>query len=254
MKKIWLQLLSLVTLAMCVSLSAYAQGDATAKPAADAVKDATPASAITATTSPVDLARAALAAQGGEKFRALKSIVLRGSVDLYGPNSTQSIPGSFLIASAGDKIRLEVDARPLFSFKQIYDGHQSYSSLPGAELPPEGKFGLRLLGKFDQTGYTVTALPDKKKQRGFRVVDGEGNATDFYIDLATARVMSFTYSFNGYNFGTEHTKFKDIEGVLVPTGFTRRIEMPQGAAFAEFNAKDVKINQPVGDDVFAMPN
>jgi len=30
--------------------------------------------------------------------------------------------------------------------------------------------------------------------------------------------------------------------------------MPQGAAFAEFNAKDIKINQTVGDDVFAMPN
>jgi hypothetical protein len=179
--------------------------------------------------------------------------VLRGSVDLYGPGSTQSLPGGFLIASAGDKLRLEVNAGT-FSFKQIYDGQQSYSSLPKAEMPPEGKFGMRALAKFDQDGYTVTALPDKKKQRGFRIADAEGNTTDFYIDAATARVMTFKYSYNGVNYGTENTKFKDIEGVLIASSFTRRIEMPQGAAFAEFSAKDIKINQPLGDDAFAIPN
>lgn len=260
MKKTFLHPLCLLALALCVSASAYAQGDANAKAtdtnakAVADVKDATPAVPITATTAPVDLARAALAAQGGEAYKSLKNIVLRGSVDLYGPNSTQSIPGGFVIASAGDKLRLEVDARPLFSFKQIYNGQQSYSSLPGAELPPAGKFGMRVLSKFDQPGYAVTALPDKKKQRGFRIVDGEGNATDFYLDIATGRVVTFTFSFNGYNFGTENKKFKEVEGVLVPSSFTQRIEMPQGAAFAEFNVKDVKLNQALGDDVFAMPN
>jgi hypothetical protein len=113
---------------------------------------------------------------------------------------------------------------------------------------------MRVLAKFAEPGYTVTALPDKKKQRGFRIVDGEGNATDFYLDPATGRVMSFTFSFNGYNFGTENKKFKEVDGVLIPSSFTQRIEMPQGAAFAEFNAKDVKVNQTLGEDVFAMPN
>lgn len=259
MKQTFLRSLCLLAIASFVSAATYAQdanvkaSDTNAK-AVDAVKDATPAVAITATTAPVDLARAALAAQGGEKFKSLKNIVLRGSVDLYGPNSTQSIPGGFVIASAGDKLRMEVDARPVVSFKQIYDGQQSYSSLPGAELPPAGKFGMRVLSKFDQPGYAVTALPDKKKQRGFRIVDGEGNATDFYLDTATGRVVTFTFFFNGYNFGTENKKFKEVEGVLVPSSFTQRIEMPQGAAFAEFNVKDVKINQALGDDVFALPN
>jgi hypothetical protein len=253
--KTLLQLLSLAALATVLATASFAQGAANAKAVADPVKDATPAAAnITATTSPLDLARAALAAQGGEKFKSLKNVVLRGSVDLYGPNSTQSIPGGFILVGAGDKFRMEVDARPLFSFKQNYDGQQSYSSLPGTELPPTSKFGMRLLAKFDESGYTVTALPDKKKQRGFRISDAEGNATDFYLDAATGRVMSFTYTFNGYNFGTEHKKFKDVEGVLVPASFTQRIEMPQGAAFAEFNVKDIKLNQNLGDDVFALPN
>ena len=259
MKKMFLRSLSLLVLALFVSAIACAQSattpaDAKEKGVADGVKDATPATAITATTSPFDLARAALAAQGGDKFKALKNAILRGSVDLYGPASTQSVPGGFVIVTAGDKFRMEVDARPLFSFKQIYDGQQSYSSLPGAEMAPASKFGMRVLAKFDQPGYTVTALPDKKKLRGFRIVDAEGNATDFYLDPATGRVMNYTFAFNGYNFGTENKKFKEVEGVLVPSSFTQRIEMPQGAAFAEFNAKDIKINQPLGDDVFAMPN
>jgi hypothetical protein len=258
MKKTFLQSLSLVALAFCVSAITHAQttttsADTKAKAVTDGVKDPTPATAITPTTSPVDLARAAVAAQGGDKFKALKNVVLRGSVDLYGPGSTQSLPGGFLIASAGDKLRLEVNAGA-FSFKQIYDGQQSYSSLPRAEMPPEGRFGMRALAKFDQDGYTVTALPDKKKQRGFRIADAEGNTTDFYIDAVTARVITFTYSYNGINYGTENTKFKDVEGVLIASSFTRRIEMPQGAAFAEFNAKDIKINQALGDDAFQIPN
>jgi hypothetical protein len=29
--------------------------------------------------------------------------------------------------------------------------------------------------------------------------------------------------------------------------------MPQGAFFADYSVKDVKLNQPIGDDVFAIP-
>ena len=259
MKKTLIQSLSVLALisSICFSVDAQTGNNSkspeAAKPA-DTPAAAIPTVAITATTAPVDLAKAALAAQGGEKFKAVKNAILRGSVDLYGPNSTQSVPGGFVIVTAGDKFRMEVDARPLFSFKQIFDGQQSYSSLPGAEMAPVSKFGMRLLTRFDEPGYTVTALPDKKKLRGFRIADADGNATDFYLDAATSRVVSFTFAYNGYNFGTENKKYKEVEGVLVPSSFTQRIEMPQGAAFAEFNVKDIKLNQAMGDDVFAMPN
>jgi len=253
MKKFILHSLSALALTSLITVGAAAQTETNSK-AGEGSTIAAPAVAITASTSPMDLAKAALAAQGGDKFKAAKNMVLRGSVDLYGPNSTQSIPGSFIIVTSGEKFRMEVDARPLFTFKQIFDGQNSYSSLPGAEVAPVNKFGIALLTKFEGPGYTVTALPDKKKQRGFRISDADGNATDFYLDTATGRVVNFTFSYNGYNFGTENKKFKEIDGVLVPASFTQRIEMPQGAAFAEFNAKDIKLNQAIGDDVFAMPN
>src|SRR5688572_6632307 len=254
MKKAFAKSFVLLALGLSVPGSALAQGDAKVKAVTAGAVDPTPAITISATTSPMDLAKAALAAQGGEKFKAVKSMILRGSVDLYAPNSTQSIPGGFVIVTAGDKLRSEVDARPAISFKQIYDGQQSYSSLPGVDVPPLTKFGMNLLAKYDQQGYTVTAIPDKKKQRGCRISDAAGNISDFYVETSTGRVMSFSIPYGGYTFATEHKKFKDFDGVLVPVSFSQRLEMPQGAFFADYNVKDVKLNNPVGDDVFLIPN
>jgi hypothetical protein len=210
------------------------------------------APAITANSTPLELARAALAAQGGDKFKNLKSMTLMGSVDLYPPNSAQSIPGKFAMVTAGDRVRIDVDARPIFAFKQIYDGQQSYSSIPGVQMPPASKFGLPVLAKFDQPGYTVSGLADNKKLRGFRVVDGEGNTTDFYLDPANGRVIRYLIPYHGYTFGTENSKLREVEGVLIPFSFSQKLETAQGAFFAEYKVKDVKLNQPIGDDVFTI--
>ncbi|MDX6385822.1 MAG: hypothetical protein QOK48_3395 [Blastocatellia bacterium] len=240
---------------LLISSAAMAQGPEAAKSngATSAPAGTIPApAAITANTTPLELARAALIAQGGDKFKNLKSMMLFGSADLYAPNNTNSIPGKFYMVTVGDKVRIEIDARPMFNFKQIYDGQQSYSSMPGVQLPPASKFGLSVLAKYDQPGYTVSAIPDKKKLRGFRIVDAEGNTTDFFVDPATARVMQYLTPYNGYTFGTENSKFREVDGVLVPINFSQRLEMTQGAFFADYKVKEVKINQPVGDDVFVM--
>jgi len=254
MQKRSLSLLASISLVLCLSAASYAQNETSTKTGAAAPANGTTATAITATTTPADLARAALAAQGGDKFKNVTSMVLIGTVELFAPNSTQSIPGKFVMVTAGDKMRIDIDARPAVSFKNVYNGQQSYSSMPGVNLPPMSKFGPAVLAKFDQPGYTVTALPDKKKQRAFRIADPDGNATEFYVDATTGRVVTFLIPFNGYTFGTEIKKTKDLEGVLIPYNFTQRLEMPQGAFFAEYSVKEVKLNQPIGDDVFAIPN
>jgi hypothetical protein len=214
---------------------------------------AAPAIAITAETSPKDLAKAAFLAQGGEKFRAVQNMMLRGSVQLYPPNSVQSIPGSFSLVTSGDKLRMEIDARPAIVFKQIYDGEQSFSSLPNVTLPPLTKFGFGALARYDQPGFQIGAIPDKKKQRGFRLVDPDGFTTDYYLDPKTGRVMNFLIYYNGVTLGTENSKFREVEGVLVPLSFSQKFEMPMGAFFAEFNVKEVKLNQQLGEDAFAIP-
>jgi hypothetical protein len=228
-------------------------GQESAKNGSPASTSSPAAVAITATSTPDELARAALIAQGGDKLKSVQNMILRGSVQLYPPNSIQSIPGSFSIVTAGDKLRMEIDARPAVVFKEIFDGQHSYSSMPNVELPPLTKFGLGALVRYDQPGFKVSAIADKKKQRGFRIVDPDGYTTDFYIDASNGRVMSFLMYYNGYTFGTDHTKFKEIEGVLVPFNFTQRFEMPQGAFFAEYTVKEVKLNQTLAEDVFVIP-
>ena len=219
---------------------------------------ATTTLAITANSTPIELARAALVAQGGDKFRNMKSMMLIGTVDLYAPNSTQSIPGKFVMITAGERVRVEIDARPIVSFKQIYDGQRSYSSLPGVEMPPASKFGPPVLAKFDQAGYTVSDVPndavlsEKKKFRRFRIVDSDSNTTDFYIDPSNGHIVAYVIPYNGLMFSTENTKMKEIDGVLVPMNFTQRLNMQQGAFFAEYKVKEAKINAPVGDDVFVI--
>lgn len=207
---------------------------------------------ITDKSTPIELAKAALAGMGGDNFKKMKSSFVTGTANLYAPNQAGSIPGKFGIATAGDKVRVDVDATPIIVFKQIYDGQRSFSTLPGIEIPPPSKFGLPMLAKFEQPGYTVSAIPDKKKMRGFRIVDPDGNTTDYYIDPTTARVSEYVIPYQGYTFGSTISKFAEVDGVLVPMSFTQRFEMPQGAYFAEYKVKTVKLNGPIADDVFLI--
>jgi hypothetical protein len=255
MKSLFLKFLALsfclAGLGAVVSAQEQAPGK-TSTPAATTTP-AAPAIVITPESTPVELAKAAFTAQGGEKFRGVQNMMLRGSVSLYPPNSPQSVPGAFSIVTANDKLRMEIDARPIIVFKQIYDGQQSYSSMPGVEVPPLSKFGLSVLSKYDQPGYKVTAIANKKKLRGFRIVDPEGYTTDFYIDPVNGRVMEFFLTYGGFTFGTANSKFKEVDGVLIPFSFSQRFEMPQGAFFAEYSVKEAKLNQNLGEDAFAIP-
>lgn len=253
MKLVSLSFLALLLMGVVVLAQKGSSPAAATSGAAAAPTSTIPAPpAITAETTPTELARAALGALGGDKFKNLKNIWIVGSVDLYAPNSTLPQPGKFSIITAGAKFRMDVDAAPAFKFKQIFDGQQSYSSFPGMQMPPADKFGLPVLIKYDQPGYTVSALPNEKKLRGFRIADAEGNTTDFYIDPTTARVVKYVSPYSGYTFGTENSKFKEIDGVLIPFNFSQRIEMPLGAFFADFKVKEAKLNQTLGDDVFLI--
>ena len=78
------------------------------------------------------------------------------------------------------KLRMEIDARPIIVFKQIYDGQQSYSSMPDVEMPPLTKFGLGVLARFDQPGYKVSAIPTRK------------SSVDFALSIRKATRLTFT--------------------------------------------------------------
>lgn len=207
---------------------------------------------LTAAT-PFELARAAYLAMGGDKYRNLKNMVLLGSVDLYAPSSTQTLSGKFGMITAGDQMRQEVQS-PLFSFSLVSDGISTRSSMRGFELPPASKFGLPVLLKFDQAGYEVTALPEKKKkERAFRINEPGGMATDFYVDAATGRLVRFEVPYGPYTYTVELKSVKEIDGIIVPQSFVQRISTAQGDFFAEFKVKEAKLNQELPDATFKLP-
>ena len=75
----------------------------------------------------MDLAKATYAAHGGDKLKAVKTMVIKGSVDVTSPALPQAIPGGFSMAFAGDKYRIEIST-VVQSLKQSFDGEQTYTS------------------------------------------------------------------------------------------------------------------------------
>jgi hypothetical protein len=222
-------------------------------PAQAASASAAKTAVAAAPATPLELARATYAAQGGDKYRDLKNIVLLGSADLYAPGSAQSLSGKFGMITSGDRLRLEVQS-PLFGFSLVSDGVRTYSSMRGFELPSASRFGVPVLLKFDQPGYAVTALNGSKKERAFRITDPEGNITDFYVDPATNRLVRFEVPYGDYTYSVEFKSVKEIEGVFVPVSFVQRISSTQGSFYAEFKVKDAKINQELPDATFVIPD
>src|ERR1044072_8060952 len=107
MKSLYLKFLAIGVCLFSFVATLSAQEHAPGKSAPAAGTATAPAVVITPESTPMDLAKAAFIAQGGEKFRAVQNMMLRGSVSLYPPNSPQSIPGAFSIVTATDNIGME---------------------------------------------------------------------------------------------------------------------------------------------------
>lgn len=204
--------------------------------------------------TPDEIAKAAVAAHGGDKFKQMKSLLVAGSVDVAG-SPTYVIPATFRFVTAGDKYMFELN-NPISPLKQVYDGKQTYSS--GYQLPPMTSLGFPLLARVGDKDYSVTALPDtKKKKRGFRVTTPDGFFTDFLIDDKTGQIKGYesSYDINGQIATTSVAidEFQTVEGVIVPKKYSQRFDLGQMTAYANFNTKQILVNSVVGDDVFAMP-
>lgn len=209
----------------------------------------------TKTAEPLELAKKALAAHGGDKFKNSKTLIVRGSADIS-TSPTQTMPSTFVVIFSGDKYRYEI-TNPFQPFKQTYDGTQTASSIPNFILPPINRLGFPLLQKLGEKDFTVSALPEKsKKKNGFRITSPEGYYTDFYLDEKTGEVKSYeaSYDFNGRNVTTsvEIDKFREVDGVKVPEKYAQRFELGFATIYADFKAKEILVNSEVADDVFSI--
>jgi hypothetical protein len=243
-----LNFIIVVVLLCAVSLAAQEKKDQSlVKPTVDSKA---------ANAAALEVAKAAFAAHGGDKFRAVKTMVIRGSVDLTSTAFNQAIPSAFSMAYAGDKYRLEL-ASPVQSFKQTFDGVQTYTSVPaGFALPPINRLGLPLLQRLGDEGFTVSSLPENsKKKGGFRITAPDGYFTDFYVDDKTKQIKGYEamYEYSGRMFTTsvEIGKYRDVQGVFIPEKYSQRFDLGPIVVYGDFKSKEILLNTELAADVFS---
>jgi hypothetical protein len=247
-----------ILLFICVfALNAFAQkDDKQKKDEKEKTPVATTPVALSKTATPLEIAKAALAAHGGDKLKNLKTLIVRGSAEVSG-SPTQVLAATFAMIFSGEKYRFDIQAPPMVNFRQVSDGQTTNSSLRGLSLPPLNQVGLPVLSKIEEKGYVVAALPEKfKKKMGFRVTSPDGYYTDFVIDEKTNRIKEYesTYEMNGYPATTSVAvdQYRDVNGILVNEKFSQRLEMGQMNFYANYKAKEISVDTEIADDVFTM--
>ncbi len=240
--------LSFVFVLVMFAMSTIAQPGTPAKPGsgdkATAVAD-----------TPLDTAKAALAAHGGDKLKKMRSLITKGAADLNVMG--QLMPGAFSTAISGEKYYFEINAQ-IQSMKQIYDGRDTYSSVPGFSLPPITSLGFPLLPHVGDAGYVISANGNgKKKGKGFRVTTPDGFYTDFFVDDKTGQIKAYESSYNVgervITTSVEIDEFQTVDGIVVPKKYSQRIDLGQMTAYAVFKTKDILINSTIDDSAFAIP-
>ena len=223
-----------------------------------------PAKSVGTVTTPnyaaeIALAKAAVEAHGGDRLRTMKTLIMRGSVDVTTSAFNQAIPATFVVILAKEKYRFEI-ANPFQPIKQVYDGVNVSTTIRGGmTLPPITRLGFPLLPMVGQPGFVITPLPEaKKKKKGFRMTSPEGYFTDFYLDEKTNQIKGYdsSYDINGRMVTTsvEVDKMRVIDGVTVPEKYVQRFDTEQITIYADFKTKEILVNTQVADDVFKTTN
>lgn len=251
-----MKVFSIFLLIFGFSFNLFAQNE---QPKKDAkTKSADEKQSSSSVETPLILAKNAVKAHGGDKFKNMKSLVVRGVADISAGGPSSTLQGAFATVISGEKYRIEIQ-NPFRPFSQTFDGQNTYSSLGGNfSLPPINRLGLPLLQKIEEQGFTVSALgEDKKKKKGFRITSPEEYYTDFFIDEKTGQIKSYEaqYFINNQMVTTsvEIDKLREVEGVLIPEKYAQRFELGQITAYVEFKAKEILVNSKIEDDVFTMP-
>lgn len=240
--------IGVLVLTFLFSIPAFSQGDS-------GPKSAPKEKPATGPLAPLDAAKATLAVHGGDKLKKMRSLVMKGAVDLN--TFGQSIPGAFSTAVSGEKYFFEINSA-VQQLKQVFDGRETYSSIQGFSLPPVTSLGLPLLAKVGDSGFAVTALPETaKKKKGFRVTTPEGFYTDFFTDDKTNQIKGYESAFElegrVVTTSVDVDEFQTVEGIVVPKKYSQRFDLGPITAYANFRTREILINTTIEDSAFALP-
>ena len=204
------------------------------------------------TADVVAISKAAFDAHGGAKLKSMKTLVIKGGVDVT--VQARTLAGGFSTVISGNKYILDIQTL-LQSMKQTFDGQNTVSSIRGFTLPPVTSLGFPLLPRIGDEGYVVSVPPEaKRKGKGFRLTAPDGFYTDFYVDEKTGLVKAYesAYDVNGRYITTsvEIDKYRVVDGITIPEKYAQRFDLGQLTAYASFKAKDILVNAPIDDAAF----
>lgn len=237
----FMKIISVFFLLLCFAVIGAAQTAPAKVSAADVV-------------SPEAFAKTALAAHGGDKLKKVKTLLFKGSVEVSAMG--QAMPGVFSTAVSGEKYYFEINSA-MQNMKQVFDGRETVSSIPGFSLPPVTSLGFPLLPKIGDAGYVISALAGAKKgKKGFRMTTPEGFYTDFYLDEKTNQIKGYDSAFEiGGRVVTTSVVVDEmitVDGIIAPKKYSQRFDLDKITAYANFNTKTVLINSPIEDSAFSI--
>ena len=203
------------------------------------------------------LAKITLAAHGGEKLAGIRTLIMRGSVDITMSAFNQAIPATFAMVFAGEKYRFDL-VNPYQPIKQVFDGKNTSTTIQnGFELPPINRQGFFMLSKIGDPTFPVTELVAAKK-KGFRITSPEGFYTDYFVDEKTGLIKGYesSYDVNGRIVTTsaQIDKYRSVDGIQIPEKFAQRFDLGQFTAYADFKGREILVNTGVADEVFRIAN
>jgi zinc protease len=205
------------------------------------------------------LAAKTIAALGGEKFTAQKSVVLKGAGSVTGPGG-QVLEASSIVSYElyPRKMRTELNLG-MFVVTIWSDGERTWLEAAGQrqEITPQVKemafYGIDTLRELGTT-YTARGLADAeidgKTMHVFTVSDAEGHTTTFYVDSKTSLPAKIAYTAAGDAYELRFGGYLESGGLQIPS----KVEQWKGGQKqSEFNYTSAEVNVDVDPTLFAPP-
>lgn len=209
----------------------------------------------------LDLAKKAQNAMGGKAFVEQRSQITRGSGSITPPGAPQAMPIQSIVSYRvlPDKERTEITL-PMGQMVQVFDGTAGWISMMGqtqdqtAQMKDEQFYGLDVLRRIGQPGYTVRPLPDAnlngRTAPVIEVADAEGRATRFTIDPETFLVLKTSFESGGQTTEASYSDYRDVNGVKVAH---QTNASQNGQPLLEIKLSEVQINPEVDPGLFKKP-
>jgi zinc protease len=208
-----------------------------------------------------DILRQAQQAMGGKAFLEQRSQISKGSGTMTPPGMPQPMPLSSIVTYRvlPDKERTEITL-PMGTMIQAFDGTNGWAGMGAqvqdatAQMKDEQYYGLDVLRRVGQPGWTARPLPDAevngKPAQVVELSDDKGHTTRFFVDPQTHLVVKIAFEAAGQASEALYSDYRPVNGIQV----AHQVNLSQnGQPLIEIKLSEVQINPEVDLGLFKKP-